>query len=300
MGGSEPRQAPLWHRFVYGGVAEALTVCVTHPMDVMKVRLQLTGEGDKTSRSLTRHDFMRAGRKLALEEGRRGLYAGITASWLRQLVFSGLRHGLFGVFDRKWREERGGTSLGGRLTCAVSAGLIGAVVANPCDCVLIRMQSDGFWPPADRRNYRHVFDGLSRVAREEGVRVLWRGTGPTALRAALVTASQIGTYEEMKSRLLAAGYNDGFPLHISCAMSSATVACLVTSPVDVVKTRIMNMQRQGKTYSGPIDVMVQTAKTEGPRAFYKGLSATFLRLWPHTVLLFLWQERLAALLLEHA
>jgi hypothetical protein len=37
-------------------------------------------------------------------------------------------------------------------------------------------------------------------------------------------------------------------------------------------------------------VVRKTLATEGPLAFYKGLSATFIRLWPHTVLLWLGQE----------
>lgn len=46
----------------------------------------------------------------------------------------------------------------------------------------------------------------------------------------------------------------------------------------------------GVSYGGPWDVVIKTLGTEGPLAFYKGLSATFVRLWPHTVLLWLGQE----------
>lgn len=49
----------------------------------------------------------------------------------------------------------------------------------------------------------------------------------------------------------------------------------------------------GVNYLGPIDVVRKTLRTEGPLAFYKGLSATFLRLWPHTVLLWLAQEAIS-------
>lgn len=270
-------------------------------MDVLKVRLQLTGECNPQKRSLTAKDFVDAARRLALTEGvQKGLYGGISASWLRQFFFSGMRHGGYGVLERKWRENFGTVSLGNRLLCAVTSGSVAATLANPTDVVLIRMQSDGHWPQELKRGYRHVFHGLSCILREEGIRTLWRGCSPTVLRAALVTMSQIGTYEELKSQALAAGFQDGFKLHLGCAISSATVACLVTSPVDVVKTRIMNMQRgHGVSYRGPADVVIQTVKTEGIRAFYKGLSATFCRLWPHTILLWMGQEKIGAFLRQH-
>jgi len=291
-------EQPLWHRFVAGAFAEMFAVSFTHPMDVLKVRLQLTGECNPSKRALTARDFKEAAQRLILQEGvQNGLYGGISASWTRQFFFSGMRHGGYGVLERKWREKFGSINLGQRLLCAVTSGSVAATLANPTDVVLIRMQSDGHWPPEARRGYRHVFHGLSCIIRDEGIRRLWRGCSPTVLRAALVTMSQIGTYEEVKSRALAAGFQDGLPLHLGCAISSATVACLVTSPVDVVKTRIMNMQQKhGISYNGPVDVVMQTARTEGIRAFYKGISATFLRLWPHTVLLWLGQERIGAYL----
>lgn len=288
----------LWHRFVVGAAAEMLAVCASHPADVLKVRLQLTGEGNSAMRTLSARDILNSGRGLVVNEGvRNGLYAGISASWSRQFVFSGLRHGLYGVLEHRWKQEFGSISLPGRTVCALSSGCFAAVIGNPTDVVLIRMQSDGHWPPEQRRRYSHIFDGLRRIVRHEGVATLWRGCSPTVMRAALVTTSQIGTYEEVKHCLLRAGYAESFSMTIICAIASATVACFVTAPVDIVKTRIMNMQQGcGVSYKGPMDVIKRTLRQEGPLGFYKGLSACFLRLWPHTVLLWIGQEKIGALL----
>lgn len=304
------REDPLWHRFVSGGLGDSTAALFSHPADVLKVRLQLTGECDPSKRSLSPKDFSLAARRLVMVEGvRSGLYAGLSASIMRQCVFSGLRHGLFGVFERnaRWR-MRGDTastsstsSPGVRLGCAIAAGTIAAVIANPTDVVLVRMQADGGLPESRRRGYRHVLDGIARIAREEGVPALWRGCSPTVIRAVLVTASQITAYEEAKAGLLRSGMPDGSRTQLISAMTSATLACVVTSPVDVVKTRYMSAQAaaatsqaaEGVSYKGPADVVMSTLRTEGPMAFYKGISATFLRLWPHTVILWLAQERIA-------
>eukprot|EP00420_Gonyaulax_spinifera_P023194 CAMPEP_0197896818 /NCGR_PEP_ID=MMETSP1439-20131203/40888_1 /TAXON_ID=66791 /ORGANISM="Gonyaulax spinifera, Strain CCMP409" /LENGTH=299 /DNA_ID=CAMNT_0043517389 /DNA_START=54 /DNA_END=953 /DNA_ORIENTATION=+ len=294
----EKQSPPLWHRFVAGGLGDMTAVLFSHPADVMKVRLQLLGECDKTKRSVTTRDYLRTGRGLLLTEGVvGGLYAGVSASLMRQAFFSGMRHGLYGVLESHLRQSGIRSTASAKLTCAIASGCTGALIANPFDVVLIRMQADGHWPAQQQRGYSHVFNGISRVCREEGVAALWRGCGPTVLRAALVTGSQITTYEEAKTALKHRGWEDGIQTHVVCAAASATIACLTTSPVDVVKTRIMNMQRaHGVSYQGPIDCVWQTMRTEGPLAFYKGLSATFLRLWPHTIVLWIAQEKYSALL----
>lgn len=293
-----PGEDPIWHRFVAGGLGEMFAVCFSHPADVLKVRLQLMGECNSAKRTLTARDFLDAGRRLTIVDGvRGGLYAGITASWMRQAVFSSTRQGLYGAFERLWRGNDKGVSMGGRLMCAVSAGIIGAVLANPTDVVLIRMQADGHWPETQRRNYKHGFDGIARIASDEGFTTLYRGSGPTVMRAGLVTSSQIVTYEEIKEGMLRAGYADNLSTQMMCSVASATVACVVIAPVDCIKTRIMNMQQShGVSYAGPLDCVRQLLQTEGPLAFYKGFSALCLRQWPHTVLLWFGNERVKAIL----
>jgi solute carrier family 25 (mitochondrial oxoglutarate transporter), member 11 len=43
------------------------------------------------------------------------------------------------------------------------SGLIGAAISNPLDMALIRFQADNSLALAERRNYSHVFDALSKM-----------------------------------------------------------------------------------------------------------------------------------------
>merc|ERR1712224_559936 len=63
------------------------------------------------------------------------------------------------------------------------AGGIAAVIGNPADLALIRMQADAMLPEAERRGYRHVGHALSSIASNEGAMGLFNGAGPTAARA---------------------------------------------------------------------------------------------------------------------
>jgi hypothetical protein len=56
----------------------------------------------------------------------------------------------------------------------MTAGALGAFVGSPADLVLVRMQADGKLPPSQRRNYKHAFEGLARIIREEGIATCWK------------------------------------------------------------------------------------------------------------------------------
>ena len=46
----------------------------------------------------------------------------------------------------------------------------------------------------------------------------------------------------------------------------------------------MNFKEGGPRYNGMIDCATKTAKTEGIRGLYKGFSAQWLRMGPHTMI----------------
>lgn len=52
--------------------------------------------------------------------------------------------------------------------------------------------------------------------------------------------------------VLESGYlKDGIPCHLLCACMAGVTACIVGSPVDVLKTRVMNAPKG--LYSNPLD-----------------------------------------------
>ena len=50
--------------------------------------------------------------------------------------------------------------LAAKAASGLAAGALGAIVGNPADLSLIRMQADGTLPPEQRRGYKNVFDAL--------------------------------------------------------------------------------------------------------------------------------------------
>mmetsp|Transcript_29411 Transcript_29411/g.36343 ORF Transcript_29411/g.36343 Transcript_29411/m.36343 type:complete len:323 (-) Transcript_29411:614-1582(-) len=288
------QKPPVYRRFVQGGLAAMAGGAASHPLDVIKVLLQIQGEGSAVP-GARKLGLFQMGQKVFFNDGVTGLFRGLTASLLRQGVYSSVRFGVYDSINDSFRRMNGDVSkelpLWEKVISGISAGAIGAAVGNPADVAMVRMQADGRLPPEQRRNYKNVFDGLSRIAREEGVLALWNGVVPTVARAMVVTASQFAAYDQIKETLLSTGiFRDNPSTHFTSGFLAGFVASCTSNPVDVIKTRIMNM-KPGQ-YSGPIDCTIKTVRSEGPLALYKGFVPTFVRQAPFVIVTFVTLEQI--------
>ncbi|KAJ0098151.1 hypothetical protein Patl1_28297 [Pistacia atlantica] len=309
--------------FVEGGIASIVAGCSTHPLDLLKVRMQLQGEAHAPTQPVQslrpalafpttttavhvqppppRVGLVTVGVRLVKQEGVTALFSGVSATVLRQTLYSTTRMGLYDILKNKWTDPETRTMpLTSKIVAGLIAGGIGAAVGNPADVAMVRMQADGRLPPAQRRNYKSVVDAITRMAKQEGVTSLWRGSSLTVNRAMLVTASQLASYDQIKETILAKGVmRDGLGTHVTASFAAGFVAAVTSNPVDVIKTRVMNMKVEpGKAppYKGAIDCAVKTVKAEGPMALYKGFIPTISRQGPFTIVLFVTLEQVRKVL----
>jgi len=179
-------------------------------------------------------------------------------------------------------------------TAGVMAGSIAGVVGNPGEVVMVRLQGDFAKPPEKRFNYKHCFDALFRMVREEGPSSLLRGVGPNVFRSILMNSSQLASYDFFKAELLKTKYfDDNIACHFTASFAAGTVATTVCSPADVLKSRIMNASGPGS--SSTIGVIRSSLATEGPMFMFKGWLPAWSRLQPTTILIFLTLEQLKQL-----
>lgn len=312
--------------FVEGGIASIIAGCSTHPLDLIKVRLQLQGENApipaqsvqanlrpalafQTTTTTTmpppprppRVGPIAVGIRIVQTEGVHALFSGVSATVLRQTLYSTTRMGLYDILKKNWTDPNSGTiPLTSKIAAGLIAGGIGAAVGNPADVAMVRMQADGRLPLEQRRNYRSVVDAIGRMTKQEGVTSLWRGSSLTVNRAMIVTASQLATYDQVKETILEKGLmRDGLGTHVTASFTAGFVAAVASNPVDVIKTRVMNMKVEegGKApYSGAMDCALKTVRSEGPMALYKGFIPTISRQGPFTIVLFVTLEQVRKLL----
>ncbi|XP_006456214.1 hypothetical protein AGABI2DRAFT_195429 [Agaricus bisporus var. bisporus H97] len=275
---SPPKKQP--YPFYLGGVAATIAASITHPLDLTKVRLQASGD-KRMIESL---------KKTVRTAGVRGLFDGITGTWLRQMSYSMCR---FWAYDESKKLIGAGKDAPAwKLAAAGSmAGGIAGFIGNPGEIVMVRLQGDFAKPPEKRFNYKHCFDALFRIVREEGASGLGRGVGPNVFRAVLMNASQLASYDFFKAELLKTKYfDDNIMCHFTASFAAGTVATTICSPADVLKSRIMNASGPGS--NSTVAVIRQSMQNEGAMFMFKGWLPAWTRLQPTTILIFLTLEQL--------
>ena len=234
------------------------TLCV-HPLDVTRVQMQLDAEGG------AKRQFSSAlgcAKHVLKADGIvRGLYAGISAGIFRQLTYGGPRMALYPILLEKFAVKGEQMSFGKKLSLGSAAGGSAALMGVPAEVCLVRMGADSKKPVAERRGYKHVFDALVRIAREEGVAALWSGAAPTVARACLLNAGQLGVYSEAKQILNTKAGLAGLPLQFCGSLISAVAAVGMSCPADVIKSRMQNA-KPGQ-YSGLGECLSTLVKNEG-------------------------------------
>lgn len=226
------------------------------------------------------------------QQGVRGFYSGLTASVLRQITYGTTR---FAVYDflKKELKDRGYLNPATSMVAAALGGCAGGVVGNPADLSNVRMQNDGKLPPELRRNYKSVFDALYRITKEDGLGGLMRGVNAHVARSAIVTVSQLVSYDYAKEFLVGTlgRPEQAVSTHIASSMTAAVVATTVAAPVDLIKSRMMASKTPGE-YTGVVSTFFKIARTEGPGALFKGWLSAYIRMGPHLIFIMVFYEQI--------
>ncbi|CAK0897492.1 unnamed protein product, partial [Prorocentrum cordatum] len=154
----------------------AATVCI-QPIDMVKVRIQLLAGSAEAAGPVT------IASNMLKNEGFSAFYTGLTAGLTRQVVYTGARLGLFDIFTAKVKKPGQALSFAENAGCALAAGGLAAIVGNPADLALIRMQADSMKPVAERAGYTNVFSAMALIVKSDGPAGLMAGWIPTSTLA---------------------------------------------------------------------------------------------------------------------
>jgi solute carrier family 25 oxoglutarate transporter 11 len=272
--------------FAIGGFSGMVATTCIQPVEMVKVRMQISGEGVRdTPRAMP----LSVARGIVAQGKILDLYSGLSAGLLRQAVYATSRLGFFDTFERilKERARKNGIEIvfGERALASIAAGGLGAMIGNPADLALIRMQSDDLQPKTQRANYRSVFDALARISKSEGFLALWKGGHPTIIRAMSTNFGQLAFFSESKNQIQQHTTLSPRTQTFAASAIAGFFAAFFSLPFDFVKTRLQKqtIAPDGSvTYKGMLDCFVKVAKDEGLLRFYRGFGTYFLRIAPHS------------------
>lgn len=266
------------HHFALGSLAGAFGAFMVYPIDLVKTRMQ-NQRSSRVGQLLYKNSWDCA-KKVVRNEGFKGLYSGVLPQLVGvapekaiKLTVNDLVRGYFTKKDGKIRIPH-------EILAGASAGACQVIFTNPLEIVKIRLQVQG-------EVAKSVTDAPRRsamwIVRNLGLVGLYRGATACLLRDVPFSAIYFPTYNHLKRdyfgesntkklgilQLLTAGAMAGMP------------AAYLTTPCDVIKTRLQVEARKGESQYTSLRHCAKTIlKEEGFRAFFKGGPARVLRSSP--------------------
>merc|ERR1712066_959441 len=182
--------------------------------------------------------------------------------------------------------------------CALAAGGIAAVVGNPADLALIRMQADSMLPAAERQGYTNVFTTMGKIVAADGVGGLLAGCGPTASRAMALNFGMLAFNASGKDALKSMGV-EGSAQVFGASAIAGFFASFFSLPFDFVKTMMQKQKPDPVTgelqYKSAMDCAMKTMAEGGPLRFYAGFPTFYVRIAPHAMITLIAQDNIKKL-----
>lgn len=172
-----------------------------------------------------------------------------------------------------------GLSVVRSLAAGVGAGVICTLVCAPLDVTKVRLQVQGTLGNSSRYS-GGVYASIRKIYVEEGLKGVFKGVGPALVTVPLFWGVYWPIYDKMKYHF--EDESPGVLGHIKSAIVAGAVGDVITNPFWVTRTRIQTLALHSEATVSPdvstVQMMRIIYETEGWRAFYKGLGASFLGL----------------------
>lgn len=260
---------------------------VCHPLDTIKVRMQLSRRA--RAPGAKRRGFVATGMDIARKETPLGLYKGLGAVLTGIVPKMAIRFTSYEWYKQLLAKENGQITASANFMAGLAAGVTEAVaVVCPMEVVKIRLQAQhhSMSDPLDVPKYRNAAHAAFTVVKEEGFSALYRGVSLTALRQGTNQAANFTAYTELKDRLQKMQGDPSAPLPgwktSLIGLISGAVGPFSNAPIDTIKTRLQKTPAEpGQTAMSRITAIAsQMWKQEGIRAFWMGITPRVMRVAP--------------------
>ena len=260
----QPAAAPAGKALVdvlAGAAARAASQSTIHPLDTLKVRMQATARGGvQCAAAASKYGLGAGGGSLSLPS----LYKGVGGAAGGAGLAIGTYFAFYGAALRLM-EKHTDLPSGARAFVAGAAGAVGSSFVKVPAAVCIRSVQANIYP--------NVVAAATCITRAAGMRGLYTGYVPTVLEDVPDMAVKFAAYESMraahqritgKSRDQASRLDDLFMGGTAGALAAAS-----TTPLDVLKTRMMCSAASRPTLSGAFKAVLSEGKGVAP--FFRGV-----------------------------
>lgn len=306
-----------------GLIAGFSNTIITHPLDLIKVRLQLSSAQSRRPFDSLRevisgiaHDARAAKSSGNLQKSFsvnvvRQLYRGAAPNLLGNISAWGLYFALYSEFKLHMPDTENTAKY---FTASTMAGISTSVLTNPIWVLKTRMLST---LSQAANSYKSVGDGIRQILRNESILTFWTGTLPS-LFSVFQASLQFTLYDHSKNYLVNRKNQNGrvesqtgksgksgkpgepdksdkgnhelsTVEYIYASVFSKTVSMTIWYPTQLIRSRLQSYNFE-KEKRGIRSVVRKIYEREGVRGFYRGLSANVVRVLPSTIITFVTYE----------
>lgn len=255
-----------------GSIAGMVEHTAMFPVDTLKTRMQMAREARGSMHSSVTKTFT----SIVRVEGPAGLYRGIGAMALG----AGPAHAVYFSVYELFKERFGGNEVGHHPLAHGAAGIVATIASDavftPMDVVKQRLQLPG-------KSYKGVVDCIQSIMRSEGLKAFYASYRTTVIMNAPYTATHFATYEAAKASLEGIWpertKEENLFVHLTAGGAAGALASIITTPLDVVKTRLQCQGVNGAERYGNSSIWAvirSITKNEGPKALLRGMKPRVL------------------------
>jgi len=246
-----------------GGASCVFTVNFTHPIELVKTRMQVSGNALGATVGST-----------FAKEGAAAFWKGIVWAWGREGSYASIKLGAYAPV----RDAIGAGNKDSPFYLKFAAGAItggtGSLFGNPFDVLKTMAQTNS-------GKSESLGKTLGDFYAANGVGGFYRGISANIMRACVLNATKMGVYDIAKGYVTSStGWErkDLRTTFCSAMVSGLAMTCTV-SPFDRVRTALMN-QGDKQLYKGFVDCATQLAARDGPLSFWRGFVPMWARFAP--------------------
>jgi solute carrier family 25, member 39/40 len=134
---------------------------------------------------------------------------------------------------------------------------------------------------AQRKTFTSTFDGMRKIARNEGLRTLWRGLSPTLVMAIPANVIYFAGYDWLrynrKSPFRQTWIDENY-IPLIAGSSARIIAAIAVSPIEMFRTRMQAARNSGGgTMLKTLQDLREIVGVKGYRSLWAGLGLTLWR-----------------------
>ena len=274
-----------------GSLAGVANVVSGHPLDTVKVRMQMLEVG-----------FLKCMKSMVAQEGPLSFYKGVeyplySVPIVNAVVFAAYESAKKMMGIKRDQE----LTLAQGLVAGAWAGFVNCIVVTPVELIKIHQQMEGI---GKRGRQTSAWEITKKIYGADGIRGLYKANGITILRETFGWAARFASYETARVILNNKFESLSVVNDFIAGGFSGLVAWVAQYPQDIIKTKLQS-DLAGTKYprhklfrdGGTIACTLEIWRKEGIRGYWTGFSACALRAVIANAFTFLAYEQAKSLLL---